>query len=477
MVKAGRMVNGLTVTGVVPLEGANVKHPLSCHGCHFDDQFLASGANFHGIVDFRGSTFSKKVDFSDASFAAPALFGSPQAARGVMFSRSVDFSLATFHDLATFENSCFQGPKGCSEPINTRNGLYDTEFELARFDAGATFASDAVYGDADFERASFAGAADFSGTNFYGDSVFQGVEFAGPVDFGKDNFFGLANFQNARLDKGATFVAAMLSAPPPPVPKHPRMHPPPKCARIDQLPPDSFVLVQSGGTVDFSFATLDRGVWFNNMVVNGGMIFHGATLPPCPVVAFDEVAATSLEMDVSEADKAIASTELTTVLGDIESSAKARGDLGTANDADYERKVLESQHRGWLGYALDVVFYRTIAGYLVRPLQPLAALLILAALMTLVHTGRKAWPHPAATSRGARNRLKSQIGRVRRILPPLGNAYLQTLALVVPGKGPSADERPARWLEVVAYRLLFVCFLIGVANSNPTLRQMLDAIH
>ena len=34
----------------------------------------------------------------------------------------------------------------------------------------------------------------------------------------------------------------------------------------------------------------------------------------------------------------------------------------------------------------------------------------------------------------------------------------------------------ARRIEVFAYRLLFVCALIGLANSNPTLRQMFDAI-
>jgi hypothetical protein len=164
------------------------------------------------------------------------------------------------------------------------------------------------------------------------------------------------------------------------------------------------------------------------------------------------------------------------VLGLIESSAKARGDLGVANDAHYERKVLESQQDNWLEHGLDFVFFRTIAGYLVRPLQPLAALLILAAITTGIHVGRRGWPHPAPTRAGARHRIRQQIRRARRILSPLGDAYFQTLILVVPGRSSSADERPARWIEALMYRLLFVCVLLGFANSNPTLRQMLDAI-
>jgi hypothetical protein len=38
------------------------------------------------------------------------------------------------------------------------------------------------------------------------------------------------------------------------------------------------------------------------------------------------------------------------------------------------------------------------------------------------------------------------------------------------------SESSGRRLEIVAYRLLVVCALLGLANSNPTLRQMVDAL-
>jgi hypothetical protein len=53
--------------------------------------------------------------------------------------------------------------------------------------------------------------------------------------------------------------------------------------------------------------------------------------------------------------------------------------------------------------------------------------------------------------------------------------FLETLALIAPRRGDPGD-RPARRVEVFIYRLLVVCALIGLANSNPTLRQMFDAI-
>ncbi|HST25929.1 MAG TPA: pentapeptide repeat-containing protein [Gaiellaceae bacterium] len=459
-------LEGVTIGSRVDLSDRTITKRFTCRNCHFQEAFVAVGTTFEGIADFRGSTFSGNVAFRKATFGAAALFGSPTTAQGATkFSGSVDFSLATFGDLATFENSVFQARDSTASQRGCDVALPDTtDFQLARFEKGATFVLDAIYGDADFSRAMFAGTVDFNSTTFWHQGVFDGSEFTGPVNFGGGMFICTGSFQSARLDMGGTFLGTNFSPCSP-------------CSQDDKDSKiDDFSGLQSGGTLNFSFATLGRTTSFDNMVVNGGITFHGATLPQHKVVSWVNVSATSLELDVGKAIKAVAPADLPDVLADIESSAKDRGDLSTANDADYERKVLDSRKRGWLGHALDVFFYRWIAGYLVRPLQPLAALLALALALTLLHAGRKAWPHPAATSRGWWNRLRSQAGRARRILPPLGNAYLESLALVVPGKGPPAKERPVRWLEVIAYRLRFVCILIGFANSNPTLRQMLDAI-
>jgi uncharacterized protein YjbI with pentapeptide repeats len=429
-VLSGESLNGMTVSSDVDLSGKSITHQLICRGC-----------TFNGTVDLRGSTIAGAADFSKATFKAPALFGSPTSTKGVRFNGSADFSVASFGGLVTFENSVFARV---------------ANFKFTTYAASATFAHDSMHLPAFFNRSEFHGTTDFSNDSFHRAIEFGGTEFSAPVDF-RSTFFGdWAFFRETRFDKGATFLEAQFP---------------------DVASTSSFVGAQSGGDLDFAFSTIARRIDFSNMVALGALSFREAKLTKDRGVTFQNVSVTSLDLDVGSAVRVIASPDLSSVLGLIESSAKARGDLGVANDAHYERKVLESQQDNWFEHGLDFVFFRTIAGYLVRPLQPLAALLILAAITTGIHVGRRGWPHPAPTRAGARHRIRQQIRRGRRILSPLGDAYFQTLTLIVPGRGPSADERPARWIEALVFRLLFVCVLLGFANSNPTLRQMLDAIH
>ena len=60
--------------------------------------------------------------------------------------------------------------------------------------------------------------------------------------------------------------------------------------------------------------------------------------------------------------------------------------------------------------------------------------------------------------------------------PALGDfahELLDTLKLIWPRTAAAAQGRR---FEAFGYRVLFVCMLFGFANSNPTLRQMLDAL-
>ena len=60
-----------------------------------------------------------------------------------------------------------------------------------------------------------------------------------------------------------------------------------------------------------------------------------------------------------------------------------------------------------------------------------------------------------------------------------GNALFDTVAITIGGGNDSARGEGTRFLrrlEAVVSRLLLVCVLIGLANSNPRLRQVLDAL-
>jgi hypothetical protein len=134
--------------------------------------------------------------------------------------------------------------------------------------------------------------------------------------------------------------------------------------------------------------------------------------------------------------------------------------------------VLQSEHYGAVPHALDYVFYRGVGGYFVRPLRPL---LVLLALVVVVSVGRelRRGQAPEARPRGAR--VGRWLGSGRRRGAGLLANVLNTFALLGPRRGAGEPKLSER-LEAFAYRLLAVCALLGLANSNPTLRQMVDTL-
>jgi hypothetical protein len=51
----------------------------------------------------------------------------------------------------------------------------------------------------------------------------------------------------------------------------------------------------------------------------------------------------------------------------------------------------------------------------------------------------------------------------------------RTLRAAVPGQSRGNTSPPVRFGELVVYRGLMILALVGLANSNPGIREMLDA--
>lgn len=109
------------------------------------------------------------------------------------------------------------------------------------------------------------------------------------------------------------------------------------------------------------------------------------------------------------------------VLTEIEQTARADGDITTANDARYDRLTLAARARSGSVWASvqDGFFYRTVAGYLVRPRQPLIFLGVLVAAGFLLRCLLRP-PMPARL----RERIKRLARALRRATPPTGEAGL-----------------------------------------------------
>jgi uncharacterized protein YjbI with pentapeptide repeats len=409
----------------------SVRWPFVCRSCTFYGGMSATGVVFERTVDLSGTIVRGDVDFEQATFRGPALFGTPPAlpTHNTLFGGGVDFQLARFEELVTFERATF---------------MRGADFTLARFGADAIFAEADFKGPAIFERSLFS-TADFRQDRFRAGADFERTRFAGRADFGQSLFERTADFREARFAGDASFRGAFF------------------VGDGTSLYSATFEGTTSAGSLNFSFATLASQATFAGMTAAAAISFADATLPPEPVLVMNEMAARDLFVAVPDVLHSVQPTDQQPVLGLLEATAQGRGDLGVANDALYAKRVLISRGYPWPKRVLDTVFYRAIAGYLVRPFRPLAALVLLAALMTLIRLFALRRPRPHV----------SHVHEIRHGVGRYVHGYLDTLALVGRGKADSGGRR----LEVLAYRILLVCALVGLANSNPTLRQMIDALH
>jgi hypothetical protein len=451
---------GATLKRGLDLTGSTISGRLDLAGATIQRRFVAPGAVFDGIVNLRGTTVGGKTNLSEAEFHSFFLAdGGSAADTPTTFQDDADFTLARFSNLATFGNAVF---------------THGADFDLAKFESNVVFAN-ACFGkifagtcvrkkhvpeNASFAETIFAGPVDFSTATFWTSAGFAEAEFLSAADFTSCNFNGDVAFDRASFAHGATFLDSHFAA-------HDNQ--------------DSFHGASSGGNLNFNYATL----WatdFSNIDVVGTVSFEDSTVPkdasyPAPKLSFSQAATSRFVMKTDDALDSVAGDDRTLVLRMIESSAAERNDLGTANDAHYARLKLESQNEWWGLRVLNTVFYQTIAGYLVRPLHPVLALVALAVAVTLVRVvhsgagdGSTSPPRPAGdeTPERAHHRALALEHRFR-------TSFFTTMALIGPKRGDD-KEREGRQFEILTFRVLVACALIGFANSNPTLRQMLDAI-
>jgi uncharacterized protein YjbI with pentapeptide repeats len=455
-----------------------VTQPFECTACTFRGPFIGHDAVFKRLVDLSGSTFKRQVNLKGAVFEAPALFNSPSRP-GTNFRSDAEFSLVTFDDLAEFERTRFAGK---------------ATFALARFRGDAIFWGMKPFKkEADFERASFSAAADFRQRSFAALANFKRVTFSGRSDFSGATFQADAEFNWTHFGRETTFLNATISA-----------------GTVGTVLDN----IRADGPIDFRAANINGRLRVANSEVPG-LSFARANF--CSDVGskvecgltVEKVSSSDFFMDLGsiehvnvglpDADAPATTEARKTTLALIGSSAKARGNLALANDAHYRLQVLKSHDYPWPLHVVDFVFYRIIAGYLVRPVHPLVTLVALAFLISFLRVVvlvpetpdedepssrvRPGWRQKLRATAGGLERLGNLI-HLRRLgswfrdsflpgIEQLGHELLDALSLIWPGSGAT---KAGRRFEAAVYRVLVVCMLIGFANSNPTLRQMFDAL-
>jgi hypothetical protein len=455
--RAGRPVvvdERATVTGALVLDRAEgVRSVFKCRECTFRGPISAADVTFERTVDLSGATFAGVVDFRGATFRAPALFRAAlndESEDGdevpATFMQRADFSLAVFDDLATFAGADFEAA-----------ALFrDTRF------ADSTFASTTFSGRVAFERASFRGGTTFNGSEYTARAVFEEADFRGRADFSLAIFDAGAVFTAAQFGNGVSFLAADFTS------------------RALETEAVAFDDAASTKNVDLTFATFGSKqrqpqviAIFDDMVVGGSLVLRDAQFEQRDRLHMKRVKADDVVMDVARAAQIENEGDKRKALSMIEESAKARGELDVANDAHYELRVLRSGDYDGLRRFADRFFYRGVAGYLVRPTRPLAVLVGIVLFAALVRSGARlirgrTWSRP---------NWRQAPGAFGRGCTSLTRCVLETFERVSPRWSSERESLnlPERF-ELIAYRVLLVAAVIALANSNPTLREMVEAL-
>lgn len=476
-------LSNTTLRGDLDLGGvAHVRASFRCLGCRLEGSLLGEDVVFERTVNLSGSEIAGRVALGGATFEAPALFGAPSGKSSSFIGR-VDFRLATFEDLVSFQQGTFEAPADFTL-TRFRDDAVFAEAELAggaAFDSavfvGRTRFDRSVFGNpsirlrrdrgqcepgggttearASFERAAFRSATDFRAVSFQGDACFRGADFEGRADFSQAEFTKQAIFDLARFSQEATFRGAEF------------------IGETSELA-GGFDRVRSAGLLEFTAATFANKTFFTSIVAPRVSITGAHFEAPSPPLVITEISSDDFVMDVDSIDAVENQGDVRErVLELIETGAKARGDLSLANDAHYRLEVLRSQDYAWPLHVLDLVFYRGVAGYLVRPVHPLVTLLALVLVVSAIRLRRR--PRRVTSGPSVQTRAFSLRRRtsLRGAVDGYAHEVLDTLAFIAPGR---SDTALGRRFESNVYRVLVVCALFGLANSNPTLRQMLDAL-
>jgi uncharacterized protein YjbI with pentapeptide repeats len=373
-------------------------------------------------------------------------------AERVVFQRQADFTLARFRGEAIFSDAQFKGA---------------ARFAGVSFDGRARFSGGSFARDQDFAGAVFGSTADFRSRVFERGCNFGSVNFRGLADFSQTTFNGVAEFDYARFERDASFRGATFAA------------------SADPTGDRAVSMVYAVAQEELSFdaATFYKLVLAESVVARK-LSFDDVSFEDPAQITLAKLNVEDLSYPLRGVDRIVDDQQRLDVLGKIETSAKNRGDIGLANDARYQLQKLTASEYGVFWHTADAVFYRGIAGYFVDPRRPLVLLLILAFAFSLLRwlSRPDSGTSRAVRPRGARvgRRVPSWLRRSWLWLVGLVTHVVDTLGHTIPHLRASENEPEERTVrrrfEVLGYRLLLVCVLIGLANSNPTLRQMFDAL-
>jgi hypothetical protein len=447
---------GLRIEGDIDLVAlGHVKQTIRCRGCHVTGGVRAVDVTFEQMVDLNDVTIDGPVDLGGSTFDAPAFF-TGTSAEGARLAGSVDLTSAVFKDVASFQAARIEGPYTA---VGTRfmgdasftgsHFLQYANFERATF-GGRSQLNDTIFGaGASFLRATFVGPADLSVSSSCDSVMLRGSSFA---------LLDMTGFAVGRLS-GSACTSAPLTA------------------KLE-------VTNASGGTLDLRKAVTPK-LDLNGLRISQVIDLRGLEATE---LVWNNVTTAGLRAAPASLSGVHSVPDRMDGLTAIEDTARRTGDLRTANDARYARLGLASARHPWWRRLPDIVLYRWIAGYLVRPSHPIVTFLLLVIAGAGARIGararRKALPPRVATNTKGTGAAGAALWGIGIGLSALTQATRAALARK-PKDMPAAEEfgrlrdyvsAAARGFEYLGGKALLFVFGLSLGNSNATLRQLIDAL-
>lgn len=465
--------------------------PFVCKGCTFEGRINASGLVFRSRIDLTGSTLERGIDLSGSTlkrgivldatrFEGPAIFGS-LAGKQTAFEGPVDVTFATFDDLADFDEAHF----AAKADFRSTRFRSVARFRTTTFDDVASFPSTTFGREGLFERtsftkraafdgATFGAAADFRQASFGSAACFVDSSFRGSADFSQTSMAGLATFDDARFGANLLFREAQFLRPLVLLPnaddeicmtrsQGAAAHVLSPGQSLDRL---SFDHTAIAGNLDLAGSKLERSAQFLSLSTRS-LSFDRVEFGDAAALFMQDLAADAISLDPAEVEYLRSADDVgeadpqqqRDVLKLVESTAKDRGDIARANRAHYRLQVLASVDDPLPQRIADFALYRWVAGYFVRPFRPLVWYGVFIVLGAFLRARRP----PQKPRDGPR--------------PPssLWERFVHALVYTVI---PGGDDKtpPLRRVELGVHAVLLGCFLLALANTNPTLRQMIDGL-
>lgn len=450
--------------------------PFRCRECHLTGSFRAPDALFAKGLDLERSVIDGGIDMSRASFDDWAIFDGSRVVGSTLLGG------ARFAEALSAREARFGGP---------------LSLDRARVNGPVSFARADFRDKGIFTGTEFGARADFGQSHYAAEARFEDVVFSGSPTFSLGEFASRASFERAEFRAGGNF----------------------QFARFADVSLDRAV---AAGRLSFDEAVIDGEASLDGLTSSGEVSLDGIRAGRHSLFV-EQLSVERVSMDVDVVPAIRGRAAQLKMLRRLELTAKARGDLSTANDARFHRLSMKGEDKDGLARMVDDA-NRVLAGYLVRPVRPIASFLGLLAAASLVRLGfmtflggRKAASdsdvavdvkQPAGDgSRGAavevpanergRGQITDLLKAVWKFSVFLWKAFWKAVADAFESLSRSlsvafrvhagvAKPQPGRpwsypmavvgWVEFVSYKLMLAVMVLTIGNANATVRELLESV-